>query len=87
MLVSNGSGEHQVQVSEQIAQETPAKGEKGELSYKEMAARNVTRARKALGEENAEKPMISDHLMQSAIVFAILDLADAVRSNPQGLSG
>jgi hypothetical protein len=47
-----------------------------------MAAKNVARARRTIPEDEANNAM-AEHLMQSAIVFAILDLADAVRTNPK----
>jgi hypothetical protein len=55
------------------------KAEKGELSFKEMATRSVERARRGLPEEEGDKTATAEHLMQSGIVYAILDLADAVR--------
>src|SRR5262245_39632918 len=55
---------------------------KGEASFKEMATRNIGRARKSLGNSDGEKSAMAEYLMQSALVYAILDLSDAVRSNP-----
>ena len=63
------------------------KGEKRERSFEELAIRNVALGRRAFGGEGGEKTAPAEYLMQSAIVFAILDLADAVRSNPQAVSG
>jgi hypothetical protein len=81
MLVSNGSRGKESMASEN-APEKKEKAEKVELSYKEMAAKNVARARRTIPEDEANNAM-AEHLMQSAIVFAILDLADAVRTNPK----
>jgi hypothetical protein len=54
------------------------KAQKGELSFKEMATRNVARARAGIPNEG-DKTATAELLMKSAIVYAILDLADAVR--------
>jgi len=78
--VNGGSGENGTAAGEVGVEEKREKGEKGEPSFKELAARNVARARRALGGEDGEKTAPAEYLMQSAIVFAILDLADAVRS-------
>ena len=82
--VSAGSGENGAAAGEVGVKE---KREKGEPSFKELAARNVARARRAFGGEDGEKTAPAEYLMQSAMVFAILDLADAVRSNQQAVSG
>ena len=78
--VSAGSGENGAATGEVGVKEKREKGEKGEPSFKELAARNVARARRGFGGEDGEKTAPAEYLMQSAIVFAILDLADAVRS-------
>jgi hypothetical protein len=89
MLASNGSHEPGGSVATEDARGNKQKTEKAErveLSFKEMATRSVARARRALPEEEADKAATSEQMMQSAIVYAILDLADAVRSNPQALN-
>jgi hypothetical protein len=53
-------------------------------SFQEMATRNVSRARKSFTRGDGEENTLGAYTMQAAIVYAILDLADAVRSN-QGL--
>jgi hypothetical protein len=83
MPVSEGSREKEASVASESAPEKKEKAEKAELSYKELAARNVARARRSLPDEEGDKTATAEHLMQSAIVFAILELADAVRSNPK----
>jgi hypothetical protein len=80
MLVSNGSLDQEGSVASENAPEKKEKAEKADLSFKDMAAKNVTRARRTIPEDEGDKAM-SEHMMQSAIVFAILELADAVRSN------
>jgi hypothetical protein len=87
LALSVGSGEDGAAAGEVGAKEKREKGEKAEPSFQELAARNVARARRAFGGEDGEKAAPAEYLMQSAIVFAILDLADAVRSNPQAVSG
>jgi hypothetical protein len=80
LFAVSGSGEEVAAAGEVGLKAKREKGEKGEPSYKELAARNVARARRAFGVEDGEKTAPAEYLMQSAIVFAILDLADAVRS-------
>jgi hypothetical protein len=77
LFAVSGSGEEAAAAGEVGVKE---KREKGEPSFKELAARNVARARRGFGGEDGEKTVPAEYLMQSAIVFAILDLADAVRS-------
>jgi len=59
---------------------------KGELSFKEMATRNVASARKNIPNEG-DKTATAEHLMRSAMVYAILDLADAVRGGSDAPRG
>jgi hypothetical protein len=64
--------------------EAPAAGapRSRELSFGTMANRNLQRARKSVmskGEGEAEDESKAQFLVQSATVYAILDLADAVR--------
>lgn len=61
------------------AQVKKEKAEKGERTFKELAIRNVSHARRAFANEEGDKTATAGHLMQSAVVYAILDLADAVR--------
>jgi hypothetical protein len=75
---SNGSCELGGSVASKEAKAKKEKAEKGEFSFKEMATRNVASARKAIPNEEG-KTATAEHLMQSAMVYAILDLADAVR--------
>jgi hypothetical protein len=49
-----------------------------ELSFGTMAGRNVARARKLFGSERDPEEM-AQFMVQSATVYAILELADAVR--------
>ena len=80
LFAVSGSGEEVAGGGEVGVKEKREKGEKGEPSFRELAARNVARARRGFGGEDGEKTAPAEYLMQSAIVFAILDLADAVRS-------
>jgi hypothetical protein len=66
-------------VASKEAEAKKEKAEKGELSFKQMATRNVAGARKAIPNEEGDMTATAEHLMQSAMVYAILDLADAVR--------
>jgi hypothetical protein len=67
-------------VASKEAKARKEKVEKGELSFKEMATRNLASARKTIpNEEEGDKTATAEHLMRSAMVYAILDLADAVR--------
>ena len=59
------------------------KAEKGELSFKEMATRNLASARKTVTNGDGDKTATAEHLLRSAMVYAILDLADAVRSGSE----
>jgi hypothetical protein len=67
-------------VASKEAKPKKEKAERGEFSFKEMAVRNVASARKAIpNEEDEDKTARAERLMQSAMVYAILDLAEAVR--------
>ena len=80
--VADASGEQALAAEKGAKEKRP----KEEPSFNELAAKNVARARKTYGEDG-DKTAPAEHLMQSAIVFAILDLADAVRSNQQAVTG
>jgi recombinational DNA repair protein RecT len=77
--VSNGSREQGESVASKEAQVKKERAEKGERSFKEMATRNVASARKAIPNEEGDKTATAEHLIRSAMVYAVLDLADAVR--------
>jgi hypothetical protein len=87
LALSVGSGEGGAAAGEVGVKEKREKGEKRESSFNELAVREVARARRAFGDDDGAKTAPGEYLMQSAIVFAILDLADAVRSNHQAVSG
>jgi hypothetical protein len=72
--------------SDQDEETSASTGKKGgaaktEPTLKLMATRNVGRARKSFTGEEEEKNAMGEYLMQSAVVYAILELADAVRSS------
>jgi hypothetical protein len=54
----------------------------GGLSSQTQAIRNLQRARKALTNVDGA-PEMTEYLMRSATVWAILELADAIRSTRQ----
>ena len=51
------------------AQVKKEKAEKGALSFREMAIRNVSHARKAFPNDEGDKTATAGHLMQSAMVY------------------
>jgi hypothetical protein len=55
---------------------------KAEPSFRAMADTNIAQARKSLSKAEGENDPMAGYLMRSAVVYAVLDLADAVRSSP-----
>src|SRR5258706_12280653 len=56
-----------------------ARVRRGEPTPRALAIRNLQRARKQMANPEGGASPLTDHLTQSPLVHAILDLADAVR--------
>ena len=57
------------------------RGEKA-MTFRSQATRNLQRARKSMGADGEATPL-TGFLVQTATVWALLDLADAVRESRQ----
>jgi hypothetical protein len=73
--------------SEEVSEGGEAEPEvRREVDFRASAVHNLQRARKAVTPEG-EVPARAQMLIQSAIAYGLLDLADAVRSHGQSGDG
>jgi hypothetical protein len=78
-----GEDEAEFEGDDEETESAPRQRSDKAMTFRAQATKNIGRARKSLGGEGAD-PAMAAYLMQSATVWAILDLAEAVReSNKQ----
>jgi hypothetical protein len=64
-------------------EEEGKKGERRRPNFQDNAVHNLQRARKSISGPDAEMTPRAQVLVQSAVAWALLDLAEAVRSHDQ----
>ena len=67
-------------VDESEELEGQARGERRQRDFQASAVQNLQRARKSVSSTDAEVSQTATILFQSAVAWALLDLAEAVRS-------